>query len=366
MVFIISFVKTYVKISPMGKKVNGSGLLYFYIHFVTEVICFYLLSSVVGDSMILWSAPFVYDAFAFVPQSLVGRLSDKFPKLPLGATGLILMVVALTIFSLVPNLSVFIPILILCLGNAFTHVAGAEVTLRSSNGRIAPAAIFVAGGSFGVITGKLLAGVAPFWFIILIVLSAVPFVFLAETYRKKTLKDKNPCKNFNYANLKVPAGILIFAAVFVVIVRGYMGYGIPTSWNKTTFQTILLYVSMGVGKALGGILCDKIGVRKTAMLSVLGALPFLIFGDNLMVVSLIGVMFFSMTMSITLALLVSVLQKTPGLAFGLTTIGLFLGTVPIFFFKLSNTFSNCLVIVIATIICHFVLMKIIKKEKRHA
>lgn len=349
-----------------GKTFNGSGYLYFYVHFVTEVACFYLLSSIIGDSVILWSVPFVYDAFAFVPQSIVGMISDRFPKIPLGAMGLVLMVIALAIFSLIPNLSVFVPVLIICLGNAFTHVAGAEVTLRSSNGKIAPAAIFVAGGSFGVITGKLLAGVAPFWFIIILLLSAIPFVFLAEAYRKKTLRNKNPCKGFNYANLKVPAGILILAAVLVVAIRGYMGYGIPTSWNKTIFQTILLYVFMGTGKALGGILCDKIGIRKTATLSVLGALPFLLFGDNLMIVSLIGVMLFSMTMSITLALIVSVLQKAPGLAFGLTTIGLFLGSVPIFFFKLSNIFSNCLVIVIATIICYFILMKIIRKEKQHA
>ena len=350
----------------MGRKVNIAGPLYFYIHFATEVICFYFLSKVIGDNALLWSVPFFYDALAFVPQSIVGRISDKFPKIPFGALGLVFMSVALALFSLLPTFPIFISVLILCLGNAFAHVAGAEVTLRASNGKITPAAIFVAGGSFGVITGKLLAGVAPFWFIIILVLSALPLVFLAETFRKRTEKDKNPCKNFDFANKSFPVGLLIFLAVFVVIVRGYMGYGIPTSWNKTTFQTILLYVSMGFGKALGGILCDKIGARKTAMISVLGALPFLLFGDNIMVVSLIGVMFFSMTMAITLALLVSVLKKTPGLAFGLTTIGLFLGTVPIFFFKLGNFFTSCIVISVATLICHFVLMKITKKEKKHA
>lgn len=321
----------------MGKKPNCSGYLYFYIHFVTEAACFYLLSSIVGDSLILWSAPLVYDALAFMPQSIIGYISDKNPRIKFGFLGLVLMALAIAVFSLFQSLSVFVSIVILCLGNVCTHVAGAEVTLRSSNGRIAPAAIFVAGGSFGVITGRLLAGVAPYWFIIMLVLSAIPFTYLAETYRKK----KDVCHEFNYANRKVPAGIVLLLAVIVVMIRGYMGYGIPTSWNKTVFQMILLYVSMGIGKALGGILCDKIGIRKTAVLSVLGALPFLLFGDNIMLISLIGVMLFSMTMSITLALVVSILQKTPGLAFGLTTIGLFLGSLPIFFFKLSNLFSNC-------------------------
>ena len=116
-------------------------------------------------------------------------------------------------------------------------------------------------------------------------------------------------------------------------------------------------------KQCGGILVDKIGMKKTAIISTLGALPFLIAGDNLMLVSIIGVMFFSMTMAITLGLLVSVLKKTPGLAFGLTTIGLFLGTVPIFIFKISYGLINNLMIIILTIICLAMLLKIIRKEE---
>ena len=345
-------------------KGSASGILYFYIHFVTEVLCFYFLYSYIGDSILAWTIPFVYDAFAFVPQSLIGHLSDKFDKIPFGIIGMLTMMVGLAIFALLPQLSIFLPLMLICLGNACVHVAGAEVTLRSSNGKIAPSAIFVAGGSFGVITGRLLGNFAPFWVILTLAATAIPFIHIAEEYRKKTAKDKNPCKNFNYANPAVSAGLLIVAAVFIVVVRGYMGYGIPTSWNKSTFQTVLLFSFMGIGKGLGGILCDKIGVRKTAIISVLGALPFLLFGDNVMIVSLIGVMLFSMTMSITLALLVSVLKKAPGLAFGLTTIGLFLGTAPVFFIKLGNFFTNCALIVIATIICFFILMKITRKESK--
>ena len=115
-------------------------------------------------------------------------------------------------------------------------------------------------------------------------------------------------------------------------------------------------------KLCGGILSDVFGMRKIAIISTLCALPFLLIGDNLMIVSIIGVMFFSMTMSITLGLLVSVLKKTPGLAFGLTTIGLFLGTVPIFIFKLSYGIINNLMITILTIICLLMLLKIIRKD----
>lgn len=82
-----------------------------------------------------------------------------------------------------------------------------------------------------------------------------------------------------------------------------------------------------------------------------------------MIISLIGVMFFSMTMSITLAILVSVLKRNPGLAFGLTTIGLFLGTVPIFFVKITNPILNFGLISVMSLICTIILLFILNKKE---
>ena len=133
-----------------------------------------------------------------------------------------------------------------------------------------------------------------------------------------------------------------------------MGYGIPTSWNKTTLQTVILFFSMGIGKCMGGILSDAYGIKKISTISTLIAIPFLCFGNNIMLVSLIGVMMFSMTMSITLAILTSVYKNRPGLAFGFTTIGLFLGTAPIFFIKITQTL-NIIFIISLSIICCIIL-----------
>ena len=80
-----------------------------------------------------------------------------------------------------------------------------------------------------------------------------------------------------------------------------------------------------------------------------------------MLVSIIGVMFFSMTMSITLGILVSVLKNSPGLAFGITTIGLFLGTAPIFFIKLTQEI-NIILIVVISILCSIALGSVLKKD----
>jgi len=350
-------------VESLKAKNIGAGYLYFYIHLITEIICFYVMSKIIGNSAFLWMCPFLYDTLAFVPQSIIGYISDKYPKINMGIIGTILLEIGLVTYSLNLLPGLFTEIIIMCLGNACIHINGAEITLRSSQGKLSHSAIFVAGGSFGVIMGKLLAKThISFWLISIIGLTMIPFIMLAEYYRKE-LDEKSSCEKFNYHSKKIKPELIIILAVIIVIVRGYMGYALPTSWNKTTIQTVMLFCTMGIGKALGGILSDSFGMRKVALFSMILALPFLLIGDKLMVVSLIGVLMFSMTMSITLGLLVSVLKQNPGLAFGLTTIGLFLGTVPIFIFNITDTFINCLIITILTILCVVISLKIIRKDE---
>ena len=346
------------KLKNVFKQDNmACGYLYFYIHFIVEVVCFFHLSRITSSAF-AWLVPFLYDAFAFVPQSVIGRFCDKHPKVNISLLGTILLFIGILLFGF--NVNKFISLFIICFGNCFLHVGGAENTLRNSKGKLSHSAIYVSGGSFGVITGRLLAKTSISPFILLpVILTMIPFILLANTYNTK---DSN-CNKFDYVKKGLNPTFVIIIAVLVVIVRGYMGYGIPTSWNKTVLQNVYLFCIMGLGKALGGILSDAYGIRKVGILSTLLAIPFLIIGDKLMIVSLIGVMFFSMTMSITLAILVSKLKKSPGLAFGLTTIGLFLGTAPIFFIKIYSMTINIIMIVILSIVCSMILGHILKEEQ---
>lgn len=350
----------YIKIMNHFKSNDlKTGYLYFYVHFVLEVVCFFYLSRITNNSNYIWLVPIIYDALAFVPQSLVGYISDRYPKINMGIIGTILLIVSYLIYGLT-NISIFISLIILCIGNAILHVAGAEATIRTSNGKLSTSAIFVSGGSFGIITGRLLAktSINPLYLLILL-LTIIPFILISN----KELEKNNDVDKFNYVKDSINSNLVIIIAVLVVIVRGYMGYGIPTSWNKTVIQTVLLFSSMGIGKALGGILSDLVGVRKTAIMSTLLAIPFLCFGDNIMIISLIGLMFFSMTMSITLGILVSKLKESPGLAFGLTTIGLFLGSIPAFFIKF-NTITNIIMIIVMSVLCTFALGYVLKEDNK--
>ena len=333
------------------------GLIYFYVHFVVEVLSFYFLYTNYKGA-IVWLLPFIYDAFAFVPQSLIGYVADKNKNINMGLVGIFLFLIGYILF-LYTSVNIFIQVLVICFANAFLHVDGAENTIRFGNGKLSNSAIFVAGGSFGVLVGRLLVGVlTQSWVLFLPLISLIPLVI----YCNHDTKDLKGYKNYDFVKKDVNPYEAIIIAFLVVVIRGYMGYGIPTSWNKSTFELVLLFVFMGTGKALGGILSDKFGIKKIATLSTLIAIPFLCFGDNIMVISLIGICFFSMTMSITLGILLSVLKSNPGLAFGITTIGLFIGTIPIFFIKLSFI-CNVIMIIVFSIICSYLLSSILKGEK---
>ena len=302
----------------------------------------------------------MYDFFAFVPQGIFGYLKDKGIKTNFTIIGMILSTLSLILLYF--NLNAILVILVLSIGNCMIHIQGAETTLRTSNGQMAPSAIFVSGGSFGVITGKILAMYnVPIPFVIIINLLMLIPIAICNKY-VYLIDDKN-LEKYNFSNKNINSKVIITLAVFVVIVRAYMGYGIPTTWNKTLIQTILLYCSMGIGKAMGGILIDSIGIKKTALLSTIGSLPFLLFGNNVMAISLIGIMMFSMTMAVTLGLIVSEIKKYPGVAFGFTTVGLFLGSLPVFVFRINSILINCLMITILTVASVIVLSVICRKEK---
>ena len=343
----------------MNHNKNILGYLYFIIHFIAEITSFYILTLYTNNDLI-WILALLYDFIAFVPQGLLGYLRDKGLKINFATIGLLLTTLSLLLFNF--NINEILVILILSIGNCMIHIQGAETTLRSSKGKISPSAIFVSGGSFGVITGKVLATYnIPIYLIIIINLLMIIPIIICNKY-SHLINDKNLDK-YNFSNKKINSKTIIALAVFVVIVRSFMGYGIPTTWNKTLIQAVYLYCAMGLGKAIGGLLIDSIGIKKTALISTIGALPFLLLGNNIMTISLIGIMMFSMTMAITLGIIVSELKKYPGVAFGLTTLGLFLGALPIFFFRINTVLTSYIIITSLTIISTIILIKICRKEK---
>ena len=90
--------------------------------------------------------------------------------------------------------------------------------------------------------------------------------------------------------------VIVLTAFMVTTVRSFIGYAIPISWKKELWQSFVMFSAMGTGKALGGILSDRFGARVVGVASTLCCVPFLLVGDNRMLISIIGIFLFSLTM----------------------------------------------------------------------
>ncbi len=345
---------------------NKIGIMYFFIHIIIEITCYYIMSLYDKSNIIIVLA-FAYDFAAFVPEGLYGAIKDFGIKINFTIVGLFLSSAALTLFNF--NVYPLIVVLVLTLGNGMIHLEGAEATLRNSKGKIFPSALFVAGGTFGVITGKILGTYEVSWIIVLGInlLTVIP-LYLSRRYIASVDKETHnnrPTESayrFQFAKKSLGVAVVVISATFVVIVRSYMGFIIPVNWNDALYKNILLFCFMGIGKALGGFLVDHIGIRKTIFISTLGALPFIILGNWNMYCSLFGIMLFSMTMSIALGLLVSVMNNFPGVAFGFTTLGIFLGLISAYIFHFESFAVNCIVLSLLSVFCFIILFSISTKN----
>jgi len=336
-----------------GKLPSASarGIIYSAVHFAVEVVSFYIVYSRFASSGSWFSAAFFYDALAFLPQGFFGMLTDRFTRLPIGSAGMGLAVISLFI----PNDAAALTVL--AVGNAMVHTEGAQMTLRGTGGKLAPSGLFVGGGSFGVVTGMSLASFggaySPAFFAVLAAGLCALAALIAVDLRLRSdpcVKDGSfSAEGFSFDNRKLPLIPVVVFAFLTVCVRAYAGYAIPLSWNRSVWQSVLLFSAMGLGKMAGGAAADRYGVKTVSALSLAGALPFMLIGDSLMSVSLIGVFLFSMTMTCSLGVLVSRMPSSPGFAFGITTIGLFTGTAAGVLFKFDGLLKNMAAVTAATV-----------------
>lgn len=343
-----------------------AAALYFVIHMLNEVVCFFMLYRIVPDPMFIAMVALIYNALAFVTQFFWGSLRDLLDKFKPGIISIPLLLSGFLIFFIADAKGVlfWISLSLLSLGNALIHISGAELTIRTSGGKLTPVAVFVSGGSFGVILGQVLASTEiSYWWIALCCAMMFPLVLIGETLYKGNTKECDDCTGYNYVIPGRKALIVIFAVFFIVTIRSYLGYSIPMAWKTTLWQSVLLFVFMGIGKALGGVLSDKIGIRKTAVISIVGALPFLLLGNKIMVISLIGIMFFSMTMAVTIGMVISVMKIAPGAGFGVTTVALFAGTTIANFVRSGSLVVNISIIVITSAICFLLAMYVLRPDK---
>lgn len=335
------------------------GFIYFFIHLFVEIISFGLIFRFV-DSSDYYIIALVFDVLAFIPQAIIGEFYNNHKGIQIAYIGISLLLVAIIFANI--NKLLLVMVIFLSFGNAILHICGAVATVKCSSGKIFSSALFVGGGSFGLIIGQVFG--KSYLSLKLLFIPLILILILVIMTNQKWCVENAVYPKFDVVVDEKKILLVIIVAFFVTAVRSFIGYAIPISWKKELYQSFLLYFTMGFGKAIGGFLCDKYGYKNVACLTTILCIPFLIAGENLMFISIIGVMMFSMTMSITFAMLLSVLPNRPGFAFGITTVALIIGFFPTIIFKFDRVANIFSVIVFSILSCLLLKNVLINKSNK--
>ena len=308
-------------------------------HFVVDFACvssmLCAVSRVLGDSgqgsmEVVALSILLYDIVAFTLQLPIGIALDQLDKNSYAALLSYALVGAGVILSLVPIALLEWPaILLLAIGNALFHSAGGLSVLNISQKHAGPSGIFIATGAIGVFLGTQSAQMGrlqiAFSLLVLLFLCAL-ITLVVQKVNKKYWNVHNV--SFDIPRLSSNTLLAIVLLTLVVALRSYVGMVMAFPWKSEMLLLVLSILGVFAGKALGGVVADRIGFRTTAISSLIAAATLFAPSWEMPVMGLLGVFFFNFTMSITLASLANILPNAKGTAFGLASLSLAVGALP--------------------------------------
>lgn len=308
-------------------------------HFVVDFACvssmLCAVSRVLGESgqdslEFVALSILLYDVVAFTLQLPVGIVLDKLDKNSYAALLSYALVGAGVLISLLPvALLEWLAVLLLAVGNALFHSAGGLIVLNISQKHAGPSGIFIATGAIGVFLGTQSAQMErlqiAFSLLVLLFLCAL-ITLVVQKVNKKYWNVHNVA--FDIPRLSSNTLLAIALLTLVVALRSYAGMVMAFPWKSQTLLLVLSILGVFAGKALGGMVADRIGFRTTATFSLIVAATLFAPSWEVPVMGLLGVFFFNFTMSITLASLANILPNAKGTAFGLASFSLAVGALP--------------------------------------
>lgn len=322
---------------PPKKEVTtfAYALCHFVVDFacVSSMLC--AVSRVLGESgqgsmEVVTLSILLYDIVAFTLQLPIGIALDQLDKNSYAALLSYALVGAGVILSLVPIALLEWPaILLLAIGNALFHSAGGLSVLNISQKHAGPSGIFIATGAIGVFLGTQSAQMErlqiAFSLLVLLFLCAL-ITLVVQKVNKKYWNVHNV--SFDISELSFNTLLAIALLSLVVALRSYVGMVMAFPWKSEMLLLVLSILGVFAGKALGGMVADRIGFRTTATFSLIVAATLFAPSWEIPVMGLLGVFFFNFAMSITLASLANILPNAKGTAFGLASFSLAVGALP--------------------------------------
>ncbi len=206
-------------------------------------------------------------------------------------------------------------------------------------GKAAYPGIFVATGALGVwLAARIAAGYASGHFILppLMLLAGLMLVFAwRRTKSGIELKNPEPVRGKPEPRTLV----LVFCLLLTVCLRSYIGMILSFDWKADWRLSFLFVLAVAAGKALGGILGDRLGWLRLSVPSLLVSSVLFMLSFHSPVLGIVSILLFNMTMPVTLTALANTFPHKNGFAFGLTAFALFIGFLPTTLFDSTRVFS---------------------------
>jgi FSR family fosmidomycin resistance protein-like MFS transporter len=221
------------------------------------------------------------------------------------------------------------------LGNASFHVGAGAITLCASEGRSAPNGIFVAPGALGLTFGLWFGRSGaelmwPFYVVLGVSFAWTLLLPVPDEHRVRTRVERDRPPGAPDLGRVRFAHVIVVLLLVSIVVRSLVGYSGAYQCPSGPLKLFGLGAAAFGGKALGGIVSDRLGWMEVSVGALLLSAPFIAFGGPNIELLLIGMFLFQMTMPVTLSAVALCYPKRPGLAFGLTALALIIGVLPTF------------------------------------
>ena len=309
------------------------------LHFLVDGICAAAMAAYAMQEPLLDPIVFyfgLYNAIAFGTQWLTGWLFDKKENWIRYAFIFVFTTLALGTQS---ALGIKVQTVLLGLGNSVFHVVAGSLVLRHY-ATYKELGIFVCSGAVGLALGlNSIVGPYPFLFICAVLcilathrlwqakipeaVSAQPIryfskedvpVFSCSKEMRKTRMESSVQPDFSQKNISVVSsywftGICLILLLGCIVLRGFGSGGTASPY------VMLFPCVFAAGKALGGIICDRLGYQKTIL--IIFFLCFAALQLSGLIAAVLLILAFNMTMPLTLRLVHWCNPSYPGMMFGL-------------------------------------------------
>ncbi len=300
----------------LSKTVKRLVAVYSAAHFAVDLCCIMLVLPAARAASDKAMALLIYNFCAFAMQLPAGVLADRYGGgRYFSAIGCLLVALG----GLLP--SPMLTAIVCGLGNAAFHIGGGADVMAATPGA-KYLGIYVSPGAMGIFLGAMAAGTgrsfAAFALCLMLVCAAAVMLCCKDGARPGS--PELPQGRAQWLRL-----VSLFA---VVALRSYGGVIMSFPWKAGAWAWIAALCVAG-GKCIGGFTSDRFGEVRSTTFTLSAAAIALIF-SAFPLPGALGLLLFNMSMPVTLYAAGDLLPEGRATAFGLLTLGLFVGMLPAF------------------------------------